>query len=238
MKNTDIKKVHGYIPDDVGNKNTISKSNQGYLEILRDIYEVSGACSTKTYIWGGFAIDIFQDTFLRDHVDLDGFVEDMMSVLDQLINKYKNKGYSTEFLSDINMLVIKKGNHHASLNSLDIYENVAMWRHIGDYGTVYFPLSWLDNIPRNFYDTKVYTSGLYFEYAFRKIGKFLNPEWKEREKDKIGKEYLETKIREENKNVKNILKSIWSYSPFWIKKGYDPFDKPTLVFGKNYLENE
>lgn len=188
MKNTDIKKVREYIPDNVENKNTISKSNQGYLEIIKDIYEVSVACFTKTYIWGGIAIDIFQDTFLRDHVDLDGFVENMMSVLDQLINKYKNKGYSTEFRSDINMLVVKKGNQQAAFNPLDAYENVAMWRHIGDHGTVYFPLSWLDNIPRNFYDTKVYTSGLYFEYAFRKIAKFLNPEWKEREIDKIVRE--------------------------------------------------
>ena len=202
----------------VKDKNAISKGNQGYLEIIKDIYEVSVDCSTKTYIWGGIAIDILQGTFLREHKDLDGFVENMMTVLAQLINKYQNKGYSTEFQNDINMLIIKKGNQHAVFNPLDIYENVAIWRHIGDHGTVYFPLSWLDNIPRSFYDTKVYTSGLYFEYAFRKIAKFINPEWKERKKDKIVKEHLETKIREESINAKNILKSIWSYSPFWIKK--------------------
>lgn len=211
------------------NNDDISKSNQSYLEFMKDIYEISAACSTRTYIWGGFAIDIFEGIFLREHGDLDGFVENMMAVLDQLINKYKNRGYNTEFRSNINMLVIKKGNQHAAFNPLDIDGNVAMWRHIGDQGTVYFPFSWLDSIPRSFYNTKVYTSGFCFEYGFRKIVSFLNPEWKEREKDRIAKEYLEIKIKENGIDTTTILKCIWSYNPFWIKKGYNPFDKPTLV---------
>lgn len=128
------------------------------------------------------------------------------------------------------MLEIRKGNQHASFNPLDRDGNVAMWRHIGDQGTVYFPYSWLDSTSRNFYNIKVYTSGLYFEYGFRKIVGDLNPEWKEREKDRISKIYLEEKIREKCLDNRNILKNIWSYSPFWIKKSYDPFSKPTLVF--------
>ncbi|GEM_PF-747492 len=208
----------------------ISISNQGYLELMKDIYEVSAACSTKTYIWGGFTIDIFKHRFLREHGDLDGFAENMMSVLDQLTTQYKTRGYNTEFLSDINMLVIRKGDQHAAFNPLDIDSDVAMWRHIGNQGTVYFPYSWLDNIPRSFYNIKVYTSGLHFEYGFRKIVNFLNPEWKEREKDQIAAEYLETKIRESGIDIESILKRIWSYNPFWIKKGYDPFEKPVLVW--------
>jgi hypothetical protein len=208
----------------------MSQSNKCYLDFMKDIYEVSNELSIRTYIWGGFTSDIFEGEFLREHGDVDGFVENMMSILDQLIIKYKNRGYHTEFRNDINMLVVKKGNQHAAFNSLDIDGTVAMWRHIGDQGTVYFPFSWLDDIPHNFYDTKVYTSGLCFEYGFRKIVGNLNPEWKEREKDRIAKEYLEMKIKEKGLDTKMILKSIWSYSPFWIKKGYDPFDKPTLVW--------
>ena len=208
----------------------ISESNKCYLNFMKDIYDISSELSIRTYIWGGFTTDIFEETFLREHEDLDGFVENMMSVLNQLIIKYKNKGYHTEFYSDINMLEIRKGNQHASFNPLNVDGKVAMWRHIGDQGTVYFPYSWLDSTSRNFYDTKVYTSGLCFEYGFRKIVSDLNPEWKEREKDRIAKNYLEEKIREKCLDEKDILKCIWSYSPFWIKKGYDPFSKPTLVF--------
>lgn len=208
----------------------ISQSNQGYLELMRDIYEVSVACSTKTYIWGGFTIDIFEGRFLREHRDLDGFIENMMGVLDSLIAHYENRGYSTEFNSYINMLSVRRGDLHAAFNPLDIDEKIAMWRHIGDKGTVYFPYNWLDNTPRTFYNSKVYTSGLCFEYAFRNIYSSLSPEeCKVREKDKIAKEYLETKIKEKGLDIKTILKSIWSYNPIWIKEGYDPFDKPALV---------
>ncbi|HHY22851.1 MAG TPA: hypothetical protein GX527_01240 [Clostridiaceae bacterium] len=58
-----------------------SDSNSSYLEMMRDVFEVSSVCSVKTYIWGGFVIDIFEGKFLREHGDLDGFVENMMSVL-------------------------------------------------------------------------------------------------------------------------------------------------------------
>ncbi|HOV68828.1 MAG TPA: hypothetical protein PLZ84_00720 [Clostridia bacterium] len=215
----------------------ISQSNTVYLEFLKDINEVSAACSTKTYIWGGLAIDICEGKFLREHGDLDGFTENMMAVLDELIAQYKSRGYQTEFLRDINMLVIRKNNRHAAFNPLDIDGNVAMWRHIGDQGTVFFPYDWLDKKPRSFYNIPVYTSGLYFEYGFRKIAHLINPEWKERDKDRIAIEYLESKITAENKNTSSILKCIWSYNPFWIKRGYNPFDKPALVW-PSYNENK
>ena len=207
-----------------------TSNNLAYLEFLRDIYEVSVACSTKTYIWGGFTHDIFEGEFIRDHGDLDGFTENMMSVLDDLISNYKNRGYTTEFKNNINMLVIRRDGLHAAFNSLDVDESVAMWRHIGNHGTVYFPYKWLDDTPRDFYDVKVYTSGIYFEYGFRKIAKSINPDWKaEREKDKITIDYLQRKLDEIGIDPKTILRSIWSYNPIWIKKGYDPFDIPVLV---------
>jgi hypothetical protein len=207
----------------------ISESNLAYLKLIDDIYEVSAKCSIKTYIWGGLTTDIFEGRFLREHGDLDGFIENMMSKLEHLMMEYENIGYSTEFLNELNMLLIRKGNHHAAFNALDFDGSVAMWRHIGEQGTVYFPASWLDSAPRNFYATKVYTSGLCFEYSLRKIMGDLNPEWKEREKDKLAKAYLEAKIIDQGLDSKFLLKCIWSYNPFWIKKGYSPFDKPTLI---------
>lgn len=213
----------------------ISESNKCYLNFMQDIYDISSELSIHTYIWGGFTIDIFEGKFLREHGDLDGFIENMMSVLDLLIEKFKNKGYQTMFYSDINMLQISKGEQHASFNPLDIEGEVAMWRHIGNQGTVYFPYKWLDSTPYNFYETKVFTSGLYFEYAFRNIVRDINPEWKEREKDQIAKQYLNEKIKEKCIDDKEISKYIWSYSPFWIQKGYSPFSKPTLVVPK-YME--
>jgi len=50
---------------------TLSSHNQHYLTFLKDIYEVSNACATVTYIWGGFTIDILEGRFLRKHHDLE-----------------------------------------------------------------------------------------------------------------------------------------------------------------------
>lgn len=210
----------------------ISVNNQHYLQFIKDIYEVSAALSVRTYIWGGFTQDIFEGRFLREHGDLDGFVENMMAVLEQLIQQYESRGYHTRFMEDFHMLEVRKGELHAGFNPLDLDQdgNVAMWRHIGDQGTVYFPINWLDKTPRSFYDAKVYTSGLRFEYGFRKIVGLLNPEWKEREKDRAAKEYLEAKVKEEGLEKDEILRCIWSYNPFWAKRGYNPFDKPVLVW--------
>lgn len=208
---------------------SISDSNNCYLELLNDIYEISKKLKTKIYIWGGFTTDIFEGEFLREHGDLDGFVENMMGILNQLSTEFMNKGYHVEFNGNFNMLTVRRGDQHAGFNPLDIDGELAMWRHIGDHGTVYFPYSWLDKTPRKFYDTSVYTSGLSFEYALRYNIHDMNPEWKEREKDKIAKEYLLNKLKENNIEPADILDKMWSYNPLWIRKGYSPFDKPTLV---------
>lgn len=208
----------------------ISVSNQRYLEIMEDIYEVSTICETKTYIWGGFAIDILKGRFLREHSDLDGFTENMLDKLEELILLYQARGYETKYTKDIQMLEIRKGELHASFNCLDKDGNIAMWRHIGKEGTVYFPLEWLDEKPREFYGVQVYTSGCRFEYAIKtKVG-MLTPIWKPREKDKIAIKYLQDMLNSENISSKDIYKWIWSYNPYWYKRGYDEFFRPTIAY--------
>jgi hypothetical protein len=207
----------------------ISSANLSYLSFLRDIFEVSAACGTKTYIWGGFTTDIYEGRFLREHGDLDGFTENLTDHLDCLRLEYERRGYSTEFKGEFGMLVIRRDGHHAAFNPLVLDHSVAMWRHIGDRGTVYFPAEWLDAAPRAFYDTKVYTSGVCFEYGFRSIAGDVNPAWTSREKDKAALIYMAQKLQEQEIEPSAVLRSIWSYNPFWLDKGYDPFNKPVLV---------
>lgn len=211
----------------------LSVSNKQYLKFIHDIFDISNELGIKTFVWGGLTTDIFEGEFLREHSDLDGFIENMASVLELLIEKYQSRGYLVKYLEEFSMLEVAiDENQYASFNPVVIEGGLAMWRHIGDRGTVYFPESWLDNQPRDFYDAKVYTSGLKFEYAFRQISALVNPDWVEREKDKVAKSYLEKKMNELNINPDEIMRNIWSYNPYWIGKGYDPFDKPTLVTPK------
>lgn len=207
----------------------ISETNLKYLAFLRDIYEVSAACGTKTYIWGGLTIDIFEGRFLREHHDLDGFTENLTEHLDSLRLHYERRGYMTEFKSAFSILVIRRDGLHAAFNPLELDHSIAMWRHIGDRGTVFFPSEWLDAVPHVFYDIKAYTSGMCFEYGFRSIAGDVNPAWTLREKDRDALFYLERKLQAEGIDTASILGSIWSYNPIWLEKGYDPFDKPVLV---------
>lgn len=207
----------------------ISPRNRIFLQMIRDIWVVSETCSTRTYLWGGFAADIFEGRLLRDHGDLDGFVFNMMAIKDRLIIEYRSRGYEVRFDDKFNMLIIEKNGVHGAFNPLDVDGEVAMWRHIGDKGTVYFPYRWLDGAPRRFYDADVYTSGLRFEYGFRKIVPRLNPQWKQRDKDREALHYLSEKIRGEGIDPGSILSRMWSYNPFWTHYGYDPFDEPVLV---------
>jgi hypothetical protein len=206
-----------------------SNSNRAYLALLEHVYEISAICSARTYIWGGFTLDIFEGKFTREHHDLDGFIDGMMPKLDKLRVMFEQRGYETSFRDDINMLTVRKGKQHGVFNAMERDGTVAMWRHIGNQGTVFFPFEWLDKAPRRFYDAEVFTSGAYFEYAFRQIAQYVNPEWKERKKDRTAKQYFEKRVRELGIEPDALLSKIWSYNPYWLKKGYDGFDKPTLV---------
>ncbi len=207
----------------------LSENNKKCLNFLKDIYKVSSEADTKTYIWGGLVIDVEQGKFLREHGDIDGFIEDMMHKLHILKARYAERGYSVEFNEEFNILKISMNGMHAGFNALDTDGDVAMWRHIGKHGTVFFPFEWLDKYPRKFYDINVYSAGILFDYGFRSIAKRCNPQWKEREKDKSAMVYLEEKIEAAGMDTSMILEKIWSYNPFWAKKGYDPFKEPVLV---------
>ena len=209
---------------------SISEHNRCQLDLLRDIYEVSTACATKSYIWGGLTIDILEGRYLRKHGGIDAFTTNLLEVLDELAVLYEKRGYRTEFLDAFHMLEIRKGDHHASFNRLETDGEVAMWRHIGEQGTVYFPFRWLDDAPRAFYDASVYTSGVKFEFAIKTNVRLLSPEWQLREKDRDAVQYLERIIKKEGISTEDIYKCIWSYNPYWIKKGYEEYAMPMVAW--------
>lgn len=203
----------------------LSDKNRNYLKLLRDIYDISAACDTRTYIWGGFVPDIVSGRFIREHGDLDGFIRDMLAVLDRLIALYQERGYETAYLKDVHMLQIYSGDVHASFNRLDIDENIAMWRHIGEQGTVYFPAEWLDTMPRLFYGARVYTSGICFEYAIKAHPHLLSPKWKLRKKDCEALRFCDREIRKTGIQPEDICGQVWSRSPYWAQMGYKEYNK-------------
>jgi hypothetical protein len=213
----------------------MNNKNLDTIKMIEDLYSVTNIFHAKAYIWGGLVQDILEKKLLREHRDIDVFIEDLVEHLSEITNSMEKMKYQCKYNEEINMLVIYKNEKHFGINPLKINHDIAIWKHIGEKGFVVFPKEWLDEKERQFFDINVLTSGIKFEYSFRKIATHLNPQWKEREKDKIALEYYEQKIIENNIDKKELLKNIWSYNPFWLDYGYNGFMEPILVLGKECI---
>jgi hypothetical protein len=196
------------------------------LECLRDIYEVSAALATHTYIWGGLVVDILHGEFLRDHHDVDGFVLNLLDVKDEMAVHFAERDYAVSYLDEIDMLRIDRGDLHAAFNQLEIEGDLAMWRHVGDRGTVFFPAGWLDPTPRRFYGIPVHISGVRFEYAIKTNVQLLNPEWRLRDKDRAAIAILRAVLHRRGVDGRGVLAQIWSHTPYWVEKGYPDYADP------------
>lgn len=211
----------------------ISDKNKLFLQIIKDISEISENLGVKTFIWGGFVIDLIEGKFVREHSDLDGFILNMDAVLNKLIVGFEERGYTTKFNENFRILAIYKDDLHAAFNVLSEDRGIAEWQHIGKNGSVYFPYDWLDQEPRKFYGINIYTSNVKFEYGFKNIAPLINPDWSNRRPQDIKAiNYYKEKLADMGVSTDQVEEEIWSYNPFWIDFGYSPFQPPVLVVPK------
>ncbi|KAA3663897.1 MAG: hypothetical protein DWQ04_08470 [Chloroflexi bacterium] len=209
---------------------SLSETQKHHLTLLKDIHAVSSLCSTKTYIWAGLVRDIITGAFLREHSDVDGFTLNLWGLREKMAALYKQRGYTISFVKDVGFLRIERNGVHAVFNQLELDGETALWRHAGNEGTVYFPKQWLSDVPFSFYDMKILVSGIEFEYAIKMFPQLLNPEWKSREKDFDTITWLNKNLDERNINPIKILKRIWSYNPYWAKRGFKEYTMPCVAW--------
>lgn len=209
---------------------TLSATNRQTLAFLKDIFEVSALCSTRTYIWAGLVRDVCTGEFLRDHGDVDGFTLNLWPLRDEMAALYRQRSYTVTFLEEVNFLKIERNDVHAVFNRLEFDGDLAQWRHVGDFGTVYFPKRWLSETPRRFYDMQVFVSGIEFEYAIKACPRLLSPEWKSRDKDRDALDWLNRVLDEQGLNREEILRQVWSYTPYWVRKGYGEYAAPVAAW--------
>jgi hypothetical protein len=188
------------------------------------------------YTWGGFVQDIIEGEILREHKDIDMFIENMDSKIDDILNELNAKKYKCLYADNIQMLILEKNNIEIAINPIVFKNETAIWKHIGELGFICFPKEWLDIEYKNFYGLNILTSGYKLEYCLRIILKETNPLWKNkiREKDILAKEYYGKKLLENNIKAEELLEKIWSYNPYWFKNGYKGYEPPVLVIGKDY----
>jgi hypothetical protein len=196
------------------------------LRVLQDLYEVSAALGTCTFVWGGLVADILCSEFLRAHHDVDGFVLNLLNVKEKMAARFAERGYAVSYQDIYDLLRIDKCGLHAVFNRLEIDGHRAMWRHVGDQGTVFFPAHWLDAPPRSFYGVPVHISGVQFEYAIKACPRLLNPQWKLRDKDRTALALLEAELDRLGLDRAQVLAEIWSETPYWAERGHPEYAHP------------
>jgi hypothetical protein len=201
----------------------LSEKQEQQLQFLRDVYEISGLCSTRTYIWGGLVMDIVEGRFLREHGDIDCFTLNLLEVRHRMEIGFQQRGYTTSYLDEVDMLQVNNTDCHAAFNRLEIENGIAMWQHIGNEGTIFFPQDWLRNNFINFYDVEVLVSGAEFEYSIKANVKLLSPVWQPRQTDIAALEYWAAKLRERNIIPETVLNRIRCENPYWRRKGYSEY---------------
>ena len=206
----------------------LSGTNAHVLALLRDIHDVSAACGTTTFIWGGLTLDILAGRFLREHHDVDGFTLNLLDVLPEMEARFASLRYATRFLDAWGILRVERGGTHAGMNRLERDGERAMWRHIGDQGTVFFPFAWLDGAPRYFYGVPVYAAGAELDYALKANVRLLNPEWVPREQDAEALQRLEEELGRRGIAPADVLARVWSVNPFWVARGYPEYAEPMM----------
>ena len=137
--------------------------------------------------------------------------------------QFLQKGYAVTFLDEIDMLQVKRNGCGAAFNRLEIDNDIAMWRHIGNEGTVFFPVNWLSNTTYNFYDARMLVSGAELEYSIKANVKLLSTVWQPRQKDIESLEYWTNVLKQENINPESLLHEIWCDNPYWEKLGYEGY---------------
>ena len=203
--------------------------NQKYLEMMSDIYAIFNKLNLKSFVWGGFAVDVLHGGFTREHGDLDCFAENLEENKEALQNILRDMGYLVNYLDDFWMLQIEKGEVRATFNSVRNICGIAHWHHAGPQGTVFFPYEWLDERPRVFYETPVYTCGLNLAYLIKTNVRLISADWEMRDKDKEDIKVLTELLAAHEINESEIKKRIWSHNPYWYAKGYAEYFLPMLL---------
>ncbi len=107
----------------------LSERQKQQLQFLDDNYEISCMCSTKTYIWCGLVMDTLEGRFLREHKDIDGFTLNLLDSKGDMDAMFKERGYTTEFLTDIDMFRIHKDGYGTAFNRLEFNYETANNEH-------------------------------------------------------------------------------------------------------------
>ena len=214
-------------------------NTENIIENISQVIDISRKYNKKCYIHGGYVQDIMEGKLLRKHYNIKMFIEHMDRDIKYYIKLFNDKKYYVEYWEYTNILHLKKDNVRITLTPIIFQEYTAIWKYLGEQGIICFPIEWLDNEYRTFYNLNLYTSGINLEYCYRIMYKYMHPFCP---KDKVEKyikalNYFEEKLIENNIKPYDLFKYIWSYNPIHLKDGFKGYEPPVLVIGKDVAKN-
>lgn len=180
-----------------------------YLEALNSLYDFSFQLKTKTYIFGGLTLDVWENKFLRDHHDIDCLTVDLHTLRDNFRTLFEKSGYKTEDLDNGDFRALK-GDLKMHMGHLKIEDETVEWTHNGEKGSIFFPKNWLSENSNQFYGTNVYTADPKFEYTIKVHPELMNPEWMPRDKDIVARRKLEQLLTERGVAMNSLINHMQS----------------------------
>lgn len=163
--------------------------SQLYLRTLGLLSKFSKIYNTKSYIFGGLTLDIWEGKFLREHDDIDVLCEQMYLHRGMFHDFFSKQGYETKDLENYDFKAIKK-EAKIHIGHLEIRDSQVEWKHNGDKGSIIFAKDWLDQKVYHFYDIELFTVKPEFEYVLKTHPELMNPDWVLRQKDLDARERL------------------------------------------------
>jgi hypothetical protein len=182
--------------------------NRDYLDAMRLVESLSGWLDTTSWIWGGFATDIYAGRILRDHDDLDYLTLNLCQHRERLAQAFSSHGWQTSIVANGD-LKLRKGAVKIELGNVEI-ETVATWTHNGEKGSLCFPAAWLDLQVIEFCGIEVHVVASELQYVLKEHPELLNPGWRLREKDLLDRKYLEEILVKKGIDVYWLYKSVAS----------------------------
>ncbi|HOG48208.1 MAG TPA: hypothetical protein PLJ35_21230 [Anaerolineae bacterium] len=165
-----------------------SRRSRAYLAAMRLVERISAELGTTSYVWGGFALDVYEGRVLREHDDIDYLTVDLPALKPQLAGLFAAHGWPAKELSNGDLSPRRHG-LKMQLGQIALGARVR-WTYDGDRGYLEFPLAWLRPHPVRFCGLEVHVVEPELEYVTKCCPQLLNPDWRLREREIAARERL------------------------------------------------
>lgn len=182
----------------------ITKQNVNALGVME---KYANKVGTVAYAWGGLIVDIYENTIVREHDDVEHIVLNLYNHIDELIALFQKDGWETEILINGDLRATKSG-AKLHLGHLKIHDDIAKWFHNGNKGVIEFPSSWLNPKSITFLEMDIHAVLPEFQYVLKTNPALMNPEWEQRDKDLADIKKLENLLADKYDDLSVLKDSV------------------------------